>query len=305
MHEQTVQDRMRVRAVAPGWLQELSSSIGLPWEGFVIGRSLVAPGERPAVPIPMNVITAARKPHYRYEMQTEGGKLAPHIGEPGEINIIQASYLPLIRLHNPTEFSYCRLSQEFVDDAMEGLELKSPLPQRNFAKVKDDASRRILGLLTQELDDGAVTGRIYAESLAQALAVRFLSAGAQPALRTRSRVSGLPERIFRRVREKMDANLHSDLSLASIAIESGYSRTHFLRMFRAATNMTPHQYLMTLRVDRAKELLANRNANLIDVAIVCGFSSQSHLTTVFRKMVGVTPAEFRRDLFSTRSVSHS
>jgi AraC family transcriptional regulator len=97
------------------------------------------------------------------------------------------------------------------------------------------------------------------------------------------------------VREKIEANLDTDLSLESLAEESGYSRAHFLRMFRAATGLTPHQYVLELRLRRAQDCLRKRHARIIDIALSCGFSSQSHMTSVFRQRLEMTPAAFRRN----------
>jgi AraC family transcriptional regulator len=94
----------------------------------------------------------------------------------------------------------------------------------------------------------------------------------------------------------MEAGLSSDLDLKTLAIESGYSRNHFLRMFRAATGYSPHQYLLRLRVNRAQAMMKNRSMRLIDVALECGFSSHAHLTRVFQQVIGATPSEYRRDI---------
>ena len=108
-------------------------------------------------------------------------------------------------------------------------------------------------------------------------------------------VSPLPRHILRRVIERM-RNLDTELSLQVLAKESGYSRVHFVRMFRAATGYPPHNYLLKLRVDRVRELLANRTLSLTDIALECGFSSHSHLSRVFRQVLGATPSEYRRSL---------
>ena len=89
-------------------------------------------------------------------------------------------------------------------------------------------------------------------------------------------------------------NLDVDLDLQSLANETGYSRTHFLRMFRAATGQTPHRYILELRLTRAKNLLRERRTSLIDIAALCGFSSQAHMATAFRQLLGITPSEYRR-----------
>jgi AraC family transcriptional regulator len=108
-------------------------------------------------------------------------------------------------------------------------------------------------------------------------------------------IAPLPQAILRRIKKYMEEHLHDKLSLDELARETHYSRAHFLRMFRAATGKTPHQYLTECRIERAKSMLLEaRKVSLIDVAARCGFSSQSHLTRVFRKQVGTTPTEFKR-----------
>lgn len=109
------------------------------------------------------------------------------------------------------------------------------------------------------------------------------------------RVSPLPARLLSRVQDKIHANLDSDLSLGTLAEASGYSRAHFLRMFRAATGLTPHQYVLDLRLSRAQEWLRKKDESIISIAASCGFSSQSHMTSVFRQRLEMTPAEFRRN----------
>ena len=148
----------------------------------------------------------------------------------------------------------------------------------------------------EELEAGAHSGRLYFEALAHALATRFLLLDSPSGFPSESRVSGLPSRLLNRVREKMGANLDADLSLDSLAEETGYSRAHFLRMFRVATGCTPHQYVLDLRLRRAQDCLRLKNSSMIDIALSCGFSSQSHMTSVFRQRLEMTPGEFRRDL---------
>ena len=94
----------------------------------------------------------------------------------------------------------------------------------------------------------------------------------------------------------MRAGLSENIDLAILAAESGYSRSHFLRMFRAATGQSPHRYLLELRLAEAQALIASGSMPLIDIAFACGFSSHAHLTTAFRSRFGVTPSTYRRDL---------
>ena len=91
-------------------------------------------------------------------------------------------------------------------------------------------------------------------------------------------------------------NLTSDLDLQTLAKETGYSRTHFLRMFHTATGYAPHEYVLRIRLKRAQEFMRLGSMSLIDVAAHCGFSSHAHMSRVFRQLLGVTPSEYRRNL---------
>jgi len=116
-------------------------------------------------------------------------------------------------------------------------------------------------------------------------------------------IAPLPHAILQRVTEYMEEHLQDNLSLDQLARETDYSRAHFLRMFRATTGKTPHQYLTQRRIERAKSMLMEaEKISLTDIAACCGFSSQSHMTRVFREQVGVTPSEFKRrpDLRASR-----
>ena len=81
-----------------------------------------------------------------------------------------------------------------------------------------------------------------------------------------------------------------------LAITPGYSRSHFLRMFRATTEVTPHRYVLKRRLERARQLLEKVEPAIEEIAFVCGFSSPAHLTLAFRKEFGITPTEYRRHL---------
>jgi AraC family transcriptional regulator len=107
--------------------------------------------------------------------------------------------------------------------------------------------------------------------------------------------SPLPRHLLQRVVERMH-DLVADLDLQALAAESGYSRSHFLRMFEAATGLTPHRYLLQLRLERAQELIRKGSTSLIDIAALCGFSSHAHMSRIFRQLLGVTPSRYRRNL---------
>ena len=100
----------------------------------------------------------------------------------------------------------------------------------------------------------------------------------------------------RRSKEILSANLDGSVPLKDVARECRLSVSHFSRAFRRTMGVAPHNWLLARRIEVAKEKLRDRRLSLSDVALVCGFADQSHLTRVFTGMVGVSPGAWRRAL---------
>ena len=155
--------------------------------------------------------------------------------------------------------------------------------------------RAAMGAVDAELTAGGAGGRLAAESLANILAVhliRHLSAPRQP---ERRRDGVLPRGRLRAVVEYIEGHLDANPSLEQMAAVVGLNPYHFARQFKAATGLPPHQYIITRRVERAKQLLQTRSDfSLAEVAADAGFSDQSQFSHHFKRQVGVTPRQFRR-----------
>jgi AraC family transcriptional regulator len=94
--------------------------------------------------------------------------------------------------------------------------------------------------------------------------------------------------------EFMEANLDRSIGLPAISDAAGLSPSHFARQFRASVGQAPHQYLMQGRVEHAKRRLGETNAGLAEIADACGFTNQEHLTRLFKRACGTTPAAYRK-----------
>jgi AraC family transcriptional regulator len=271
------------------------SSHGLNWEGFVIERHSVEPDERPESISEVYILGLWCNTVIGEHPNGRGGHV-PYTKHPGTITFAPPGIVPAVRQGNRFEIILCALEPTFVSGVED--ELNQPpttrLPyQTGF---HDPTLRQLMRLLEAEASQGGPSGRLYADHLAHALVMRFLLHGrtrgdnASPAAS-----SPLPRHLLQRVLERMH-DLVADLDLQALAAESGYSRSHFLRMFEAATGLTPHRYLLQLRLERAQELIRKGSTSLIDIAALCGFSSHAHMSRVFRQLLGVTPSQYRRNL---------
>jgi AraC family transcriptional regulator len=92
----------------------------------------------------------------------------------------------------------------------------------------------------------------------------------------------------------IEANFHTPISLGRAACEAGMSISCFERHLKQLTGKTFVAHLNGLRVARARELLQANRSPMLQVALACGFSNQSHFNRVFRKIAGVTPGEYRQ-----------
>lgn len=132
----------------------------------------------------------------------------------------------------------------------------------------------------------------YAGAIADTLALHILrSAAPVPPERV---TGGLPAGVLRRVQDHIEVELADRLSIDDLARDAGLSPYHFSRAFRATTGVTPHRYVLERRIAQAKALLRGSDTPIAQVALCTGFSSQTHLTDCFRRLVGTSPGEYRR-----------
>jgi len=154
--------------------------------------------------------------------------------------------------------------------------------------------RAPMGAVDAELTAGAAGGRLAAESLANVLAVHLIRHVLAPRGPARGRDGALPRGRLRAVVEYIEEHLDAGPTLEQIAVVARLSPYHFARQFKTATGLPPHQYVITRRVERARELLqGGGDLSLAEVAVHAGFSDQSVFSHHFKRLVGVTPGQFR------------
>jgi AraC family transcriptional regulator len=154
--------------------------------------------------------------------------------------------------------------------------------------------RATVQALDAEVTAGSPGGRLLAESLGNVLAVQLLREFVAPTKAGPPTDGVLPRGRLRAVLEYIHEHLEAEVSLEHLAAVAHMSPYHFARLFKNSTGLPPHQYVIARRVERAKELLRERDRPpLAEVATEVGFADQSHFTRHFKRLVGVTPRQFQ------------
>lgn len=136
---------------------------------------------------------------------------------------------------------------------------------------------------------------VHSASTAMAAAlIRQLSPNASAALEKPR--PGLSQQRKRRLLEYIDANIAEPITLEDLSRVACMSPHHLIRSFKAAVGVTPFRWLLKVRIRRA-QLLLGTSMPLSEVAYACGFSSQSHFCTVFKREMVITPSAWRRSLY--------
>ena len=99
---------------------------------------------------------------------------------------------------------------------------------------------------------------------------------------------------LRRVRRYIDLNASEPITIDGLSHQASLSRYHFIRAFRAVFRQTPHQYLITRRIQKAKELLRTSDLPITEICAEVGFESLGSFSTLFAKLVGLSPRRYRQ-----------
>jgi AraC family transcriptional regulator len=161
----------------------------------------------------------------------------------------------------------------------------------------DPLIERLMFGVRDALRDDDPTAMPYVDYLGRAIAARLIREHSSVSvIRQRRRITEvMANNRLSRALEFIEANLAQSVNLPAMADAAGLSASHFARQFRATMGEAPHQYLVQRRVALAKRRLEATNASIAEVAFECGFANQEHLTRVFKRFCGVTPAAYRKD----------
>jgi len=166
---------------------------------------------------------------------------------------------------------------------------------RRVDNLVDGRLGALVAAVNAERIAGFPSGRLFLDSVEQALAVALVNGYAVRHRSVQTHRGGLGSARLRRIKEFVNAKMEGELTLCEMAQSVELSTAHFSRMFRKSTGESPHHFVLRHRIERAKEMLRAAEARVLDVAVACGFKTQQHFARVFRRMCGVSPTEYREE----------
>ncbi|HEY9620879.1 MAG TPA: AraC family transcriptional regulator [Crinalium sp.] len=265
------------------------------WENLLVEHFREPPGEGNCQHSDEHTICLALDTRPIRLLQIREGKTYTGLYAKGDLSITPAQMPFFARWDGEDHYLKIRLTSQFIQRiARDALEIDSDrlelLPQ---ARIRDPQIEAIGLMLLAEIQQDDTANKLYIESLSNVLAVhlirQYTTARPQPVMYE----GGLPQRQLLQVLDYIDVHLHQDIKLTDLASLLGMSQFHFSHQFKQATGISPYQYLLQQRIERAKQLLKQSDCPIADIALTCGFNSHSHLSKQFRQLMGTTPKAYR------------
>lgn len=211
--------------------------------------------------------------------------------ERGSVHVMMREGARAVSVERETRVVAVSPSDDLLRDAADAAG-RSDITIQPVARLDGSPLTPLLEMVGDQRAAGWPSGRLFVDGVALSIAAHLVASHVVPGtIDTRRDV--LSAAMLRRVVDFVDASLGSALGLADLAECAGLSRAHFSKRFKATTNLTPHQFVLRARVARCKQLLVSTRLPVGEIALMGGFTTQQHMSTVFRRLVGVTPTEYR------------
>ncbi|MBB1593295.1 AraC family transcriptional regulator [Achromobacter sp. UMC46] len=242
------------------------------------------------------LVGVAMRPGHQRRI-SHGHWTSTHDFDPGAIYIRDFSDDYRADLLGGFDFVLVELSRAFIErinDEKGGPRISCLTP---CAGQPDPVLAHLAQVLATVLERPSESSGLFVEHLGLAMGTHVLAqygAGATSGWAESRGGRVLSRKLEARAKDMLLAALREDGSIADIATECGLSRSYFIKAFRQTVGTTPHRWLLEQRVLKAKEYLRTPGRSISEVAQLCGFADQSHMTRVFASVVGVSPGAWRR-----------
>jgi AraC family transcriptional regulator len=250
--------------------------------------------EVPEMVVPAHVLILRTGSPSVIEWRSDGLERRAELA-PGTISLIPAGFRHAARVFRPLpgEASILQMVPRFFDRGVGEISKGAKLELIEHRDLNDPQIIRLVKSIQADIASGLLGGSLFSESVAIALSVHIASHYSAEKPLLESYRGGLSRSNLNRVREYIDAHMGNRLELGELASVAGLNLFHFARAFRQSTGQPPHQYVVRQRIERAKQILRDPLSTVLEASARTGFVDQSHFSKVFRRIVGVSPSEFR------------
>jgi AraC family transcriptional regulator len=213
----------------------------------------------------------------------------------GDLSLIPAGWRTTCWTERSADFLQIELGRELVRRAAGDTDGAVDPPC--LFSFDDPLCRELALSMVAEAQSHGAAARMYVESAAIVLSQRLLALRGRPPVP--SSRPGLPPAVLRRAKEFLHDQMDRNPGVTELSSAVGMNVDHFSRMFKRSTGLAPHQYLGNIRLERAKRLLVEGRAPIIEIAYEIGYANPSQFSAFFRKRTGLSPTEFRRNAQTT------
>lgn len=274
----------------------LLSSANAGWRGIIVELHKLSPLELPEHQIEGHRLAVNIGQPVQYEWK-EGGYWRQAVLKPGDFCLQTHGDLNYPRWRDDFEFLAIALDPGFIKQAFQETGLPEDI---SFQTRRGDSDAGIADFthhFKRELASGSYCGALYGESLAVAFALHLLEHHCDRSKKLRKPPGKLSSQQLKQVIDYIHAHLSNDINLVELAAQVHLSAFHFGRLFKASLNLSPRQYILQNRVERAKKLIETAaKPDLTDIGLQVGFYDQAHFTKAFKRSVGITPRGFFKQL---------
>ena len=213
----------------------------------------------------------------------------------GSITLIPNGHEAHWDISGPIEVSHVYLPRTRILSCAEALRAGSSVEFLERVAFADPTASQLLQILAREATNTVCPSRLMVEQTVDVLCLHLLRAHSSLArLSSNAPAKGLTQWQVLKIRAYMRENLDRDVGLEDLATLLGLSRFHFCTAFRKATGLSPHRFLVSMRIARARELLLDPRNPITEIAASVGYQTPSAFATAFRAVEGMSPSEFRR-----------
>ena len=278
----------------PGWrLQASSAALG--WRNLFVSSQTETPEEADYRSVRHHLLVVHRNGPARVSLRMAGRGAVKQVAAGGS-TLCPGGEGFTVRIFDTVDSAHIYLRHDMIERVIDERGIATTSPQlQPFFGIQDPLVEHLAFACVAALDKPSKSASFYVDHLAWAMAAHLVETqGRGSTMPSIVHYPGLTERQLKRAEEFMLEHMSGDLGVEDLAAATGLSPVYFARQFKLRTGYSPHRYLRSLRVKRAKELLCNDCTSIAEVALSCGFCHQQHMTKVFREECGETPAAFRR-----------